>query len=202
MVTAIPLGGFVRMLGEQEPGEVPLAVPLRPDDKDYSQLSVAWRLSSRLAGPAANFLLTIIIYWVVVHRRYPCHRAHARRCGPGFGAGPGRACPVLRNRSRVDGARTQDWQQVNLALADRLGETGSIVIEARQPGAETQRYDIPISDWHQGEKDPNLLGSLGFTAASPALVGEVLPGGAGERDGLEAWDLITAVDGEPVAKLG
>ena len=35
----------------------------------------------------------------------------------------------------IDGVRTQDWQQVNLALADRLGESGSIVIEARQPGA-------------------------------------------------------------------
>ena len=50
---------------------------------------------------------------------------------------------------RVDGVRTQNWQQVNLALADRLGETGSIVIDARQPGADAQVFQIPITNWQK-----------------------------------------------------
>jgi len=201
VVTAIPLGGFVRMLGEQEPGEVPLAVPLKPEDKDYSQLSVGWRLIISAAGPAANFLLTIIIYWTLFLAGTPAIAPMLGDVDPDSAlgqAGLTRYSEIVR----VDGARTQDWQQVNLALADRLGESGSIVLEARQPGADTERFEIPISDWHQGEKDPNLLASLGFSAASPALVGEVLPGGAGERDGLEAWDLITAVDGEAIESWG
>jgi regulator of sigma E protease len=201
VVTAIPLGGFVRMLGEQEPGEVPLAVPLKPEDKDYSQLSVGWRLIISAAGPAANFLLTIIIYWTLFLAGSPAIAPMLGSVDPESALGK---AGLVRYSEivRVDGARTQDWQQVNLALADRLGESGVIVLEARQPGAEIERFEIPITDWHQGEKDPNLLASLGFTAASPALVGEVLPGGAGERDGLQAWDLITAVDGEPIDSWG
>ena len=201
VVTAIPLGGFVRMLGEQEPGEVPLAVPLKPDDKDYSQLSVGWRLFISAAGPAANFLLTIIIYWALFIAGTPTIAPMLGEVDPESALGEAglvRYSEVIR----VDGVRTQDWQQVNLALADRLGETGSIVIDARQPGAEPESFQIPIVNWHQGEKDPNLLASLGFTAAAPALVGEVLPGGAGERDGLLAWDLITAVDGEAIESWG
>ena len=196
-IAAIPLGGYVRMLGEQEPGEVPLAVPLKPGDKDYSELSVSWRLAISAAGPAANFLLAMLIYWALFIVGTP---AVAPLLGdvdpesPLGKAGLTRYSEVLS----VDGARTQDWQQVNLALADRMGETGDIVIEARQPGAAAERFLVPIVDWHQGAKDPNLLGSLGFTAAAPALVGEVLPGGAGERYGLERFDLITAVNEAPI----
>lgn len=201
VVTAIPLGGFVRMLGEQEPGEVPLAVPLKPEDKDYSQLSVGWRLVISAAGPAANFLLTIIIYWALFIAGTPAIAPMLGDVDPDSALGKAGLVRYSEVVS-VDGTRTQNWQQVNLALADRLGESGTIVIEARQPGAQSARYQVPITDWHQGEKDPDLLGSLGFVGAAPALVGEVLPGGAGERDGLQAWDLITAVDGEAVDSWG
>jgi regulator of sigma E protease len=98
----------------------------------------------------------------------------------------------------VDGARTQNWQQVNMALADRLGESGEIVIEARQPGATNQNFYVPIVNWHQDTKDPDPLGSLGFSRADPAILGDVLPDGAGERYGLQTWDLVNAVDGEAI----
>jgi regulator of sigma E protease len=189
------------MLGEHEPGEVPLAVPLAPTDKDYSQLSVAWRLVISAAGPIANFILAILIYWVLFLAGTPTLAPMLGDVDPESAlgkAGLTRYSEIVR----VDGRRTQDWQQVNLALADRMGESGSIIIEARQPGVDARRYEIPIDNWHQGEKDPDLLGSLGFTAAAPALVGQVLPGGAGERDGLERWDLITAVDGQPIERWG
>ena len=146
-------------------------------------------------------MLAVLIYWVLFIAGTPTLAPMLGEVDPESAlgeAGLTRYSEIIR----VDGRRTQDWQQVNLALADRMGESGSIVIEARQPGAEARRYEIPITDWHQGEKDPNLLGSLGFSAAAPALVGEVLPGGAGERDGLERWDLITAVDGAPVEGWG
>ncbi len=200
-IAAIPLGGYVRMLGEQEPGEVLPATPLAPGDKDYSELSVGWRLAISAAGPAANFLLASIIYWLLFVVGVPANAPMLGQIDPDSPlgqAGLTRYSEILS----IDGRRTQNWQQVNLALAERMGETGTIVVEARQPGAQAQQFEIPIQHWHQGAKDPDLLGSLGFTGAAPALVGEVLPGGAGERYGLEQWDLITAVDGTPIETWG
>ncbi|HEY5646447.1 MAG TPA: RIP metalloprotease RseP [Pseudomonadales bacterium] len=200
-IAAIPLGGYVRMLGEQEPGEVVPATPLAAGDKDYSELSVSWRLAISAAGPAANFLLAALIYWLLFVVGVPANAPLLGDVDPDTPlgkAGLSRYSEIIS----VDGRRTQNWQQVNLALAERMGESGSIALEARLPGSAVEAFSVPIDNWHQGAKDPDLLGSLGFTGAAPALVGEVLPGGAGERDGLEQWDLITAVDGEGVETWG
>ncbi|MGE0625483.1 MAG: RIP metalloprotease RseP [Pseudomonadales bacterium] len=200
-IAAIPLGGYVRMLGEQEPGEVLPATPLAAGDKDYSQLSVGWRLAISAAGPAANFVLAVIVYWLLFVVGVPANAPMLGDVDPDSAlgrAGMSRYSEILS----IDGQRTQNWQQVNLALAERMGESGTIVIEARQPGGRAEPFEVPISNWHQGAKDPDLLGSLGFTGAAPALVGDVLPGGAGERYGLEQWDLITDVNGEPVQSWG
>jgi len=197
VIAAIPFGGYVRMLGEREPGEVPLATPLKPGDKDYSELSVGWRLAISFGGPAANFVLAAVIYWILFV-------VGAQTLAPILGevdpeSALGRAgLEKYSEIQSVDGARTQNWQQVNLALADRMGESGNIVVEARMPGAASEAFEVPISNWHQGQKDPDLLGSLGFTGAAPALVGAVLPDGAGERYGLKSWDLINSVDDAPI----
>lgn len=196
-IAAIPLGGYVRMLGEHEPGEVELAAPVRPGDKYYGDLSVVWRLAISFAGPVANFVLAALIFWVTFVLGTQTLAPILGAVEPDSPLGQAGLTRYSEIRS-VDGARTQNWQQVNLALAERLGETGNIVIEASQPGAEPRRFEIPIRHWHQGEKDPDLLGSLGFTASAPALVGAVLPDGAGERYGLKAGDLITTVDGKPI----
>ena len=197
-IAAIPFGGYVRMLGEQEPGEVPLATPLKEGDKNYSELSVGWRLAISFAGPAANFLLAVIIYWFLF---VIGSLAYAPILGTVTSDSPlGQAGLVKYSEIRsVDGVRTQNWQQVNMALADRLGESGEIVIQARQPGSTDQSFYVPILNWHQQTKDPDPLGSLGFSRADPAILGDVLADGAGERDGLKAWDLVTAVNGETIS---
>ena len=60
-VAAIPLGGYVRMLDEREPGTV--EAEARPGDVSYNDLSVGWRAAIAAAGPLANFVLAIVVYW-------------------------------------------------------------------------------------------------------------------------------------------
>ena len=59
-VSAFPLGGYVKMLDERE-GEVAVAELPRA----FNRQSVGRRAFIVAAGPAANFVLAILLYWVL-----------------------------------------------------------------------------------------------------------------------------------------
>ena len=59
-LSAIPLGGYVKMLDERE-GEVPAAERSRA----FNRQAVGARIFIVLAGPVANFALAFLIYWVL-----------------------------------------------------------------------------------------------------------------------------------------
>lgn len=195
-VAAIPLGGYVRMLDEREPGVVP--GERRPGDVSYNDLSVWWRITIAAAGPLANFLLAILVYWAlfVVGSVTPVPMLGVPPEGsPAAQAG----LPAGNEIVSVDGTRTRSWQEVNMALAARLGDSGAVRIGTRTPGSEQVReVSLPVQSWHRGEDEPDLLGSLGLIPALPPLVGEVLPDGPAAAAGLQRFDRILAVDGEPV----
>jgi regulator of sigma E protease len=199
VIAAIPLGGYVRMLDEQEPGEVTMAVPRRADDVAHWQLPVWWRIVIAAAGPVANFLLAIVVYWVLF---VAGSTSYAPVLGPAPADSPlaKAGVPARVEIVAVDGAATADWQQVNTALAARLGDTGDVVLTTRAPGSEdTESWQVPIRHWHQGEADPDLLGSLGIKPQVPAIIAQVLPDGpAAEQGSLRPWDTVEAVNGAPI----
>src|SRR5215204_4091429 len=59
-LAAIPLGGFVKMLDERE-GEV----PVRERDRAFNRQNVWARIFIVLAGPFANFMLALVVYWAL-----------------------------------------------------------------------------------------------------------------------------------------
>ena len=60
ILAAIPLGGYVKMLDERETEQ-----GVSKEDKPYAfnNKSVWARMAIVLAGPIANFLLAILLYW-------------------------------------------------------------------------------------------------------------------------------------------
>ncbi len=208
VIAAIPLGGYVRMLDDRdtsasgvktdnllEDAGVGRDAPVRrPKDVSYTDLAVWWRIAIAFAGPVANFLLATMVYWLL------------------FVVGTTSIAPMLgtidpespmgqtghEERSEivsVDGATTKNWQQVTMALAARLGDSGNIEFATRFPGSETIRsVAVPIMNWHRGVDEPDLLGSLGIVPAVPPVLGQVLEDSAAESGGLKQWDQILAVD--------
>jgi regulator of sigma E protease len=58
VVAAFPLGGYVKMLDEREGEVAPADLP-----RAFNRQSVWRRIAIVAAGPAANFLLAIALYW-------------------------------------------------------------------------------------------------------------------------------------------
>ncbi len=199
-IAAIPLGGYVRMLDEREPGAI--EVERRPGDVSFNDLSVWWRMTIAFGGPVANFILAVFVYWVLFV-------VGTTTLAPMLGSPPEGSpvalagIPAGWEIAAVDGTPTPGWQQVTMALAGRLGDSGSIALDVRRPGASMeQRYELPVSNWHRGEDEPDLLGSLGIEPSLPPVVGEVLPEGPASRAGFRVWDRVVAVDGDELDTWG
>lgn len=196
-VAMLPLGGYVRMYDRRDedaadhaPADPALAA------RSYDRLPHKWRILILLGGPGANFLLAFLCYWVmavagtaVVVPVIGSVQANSVAAGAGVRAG--------QEIVGVDNRATRSWNDVALALAARLGDTGAIGLRTVRD-ERTETHMLPIRDWLRGATDPDPVGSLGIDPSPSAVLGEVLPDEPGARAGLAAGDRITAVDGEAV----
>ncbi|MEM6709480.1 MAG: RIP metalloprotease RseP, partial [Pseudomonadota bacterium] len=195
VIAAIPLGGYVRMLDERE---LPRGDSVPAGSLAFNQLTPAWRIAIAAAGPAANFVLALVVYWIL---SIMGSVNAAPLLGPlqpedAIAQAGGQVGEEIR---AVDGVQTRSWQQVSVALAARLGESGAIELELRRPGSTRSRtIDVPIQDWHQGESDPPLLESLGINPLLPPMIGQVVGDSPAAAAGLRVGDLPLTVEAEAV----
>lgn len=201
VIAPIPLGGYVKMLG-QEDTTVPESseVPASQKHMSFAHKPIWQRMAIVAAGPVANFLLAIFVYWII-----------------NIGYGVSGVAPVvngviegsaaeqagLRQGDEiiaVDGEETVIWQHVTLQMLSRMGETGFLELTIDPADSSSQRQvNIPISAWLGGETEPNPVRELGIVQLEiPARIAEVISGSRAEAGGLQAGDEILSVDGTAI----
>ena len=196
-IAAIPLGGYVRMLDERE-GDVPEALR----SQAFNNKPVLQRIAIVAAGPLVNLLFAFLAYWFLfmygVASIVPVV-GDIRPDSPAAVAGVEPGYEVLE----VDGHRVQSWSEVNLRLAARVGETGSIELMLGEPGRGFARsYNIPIERWSVDLERESPIRALGFVywqPEIPAVIGMLAEGGRAGAAGIQVGDRIQKVNGEPVA---
>ncbi|UTA46744.1 RIP metalloprotease RseP [Simiduia sp. 21SJ11W-1] len=196
-IAAIPLGGYVKMLDERE-GDVPEHLL----SQAFTQKTVGQRIAVVAAGPVANFLLAIVLFWIMV-------MPGVTQVAPVIGAVAPNSIAAFAGIEEgqeivaVDGEPTDSWQAVHQQLLNRLGETGRITFTVRYPNSSLEYIsEAELTDWLAGDEEPDVLKGLGLTPFRPvyeAEVAEVQPDSPAARAGLQAGDWVIAVDAEPVA---
>ena len=73
VLAALPLGGYVKMVDEREGNVSQQDLPYA-----FTRKTVWQRLAIVVAGPAANFLLAVLAFWIVFSRRRTRYRASCR----------------------------------------------------------------------------------------------------------------------------
>ncbi len=197
VIAAIPLGGYVKMLDERE-----TEVPADQLHLSFNRKPVWQRIAIVAAGPLVNLIFAVFAYWVM-------YGYGVSSVAPVVGAvTEGKpvaavSIPVPGEIVSVDGYKTATWDDVNLRLASRVGESGSIHLQLRADDASlVESFIIPISSWAvdvDKESPVSALGLVPWRPHQPAVVAELVEEGRALQAGLQRGDEIFSVDGEVIA---
>lgn len=195
-LSAIPMGGYVKMMGEESPLEGGGSGSVDPA-KSFSLKPLWARALIVFAGPGMNFVLAAAIFasvFVFVGR--PVLPAVLGRIEPG---GPAEQAG-LKTGDRVVGAEGRPvghWEELLKAVQGSGGETIQLLVvrtgEERKVALTPLR--IKVRDIFGDEREFWNLGARPYT---PAKIGEVLAGYPAAQAGLKPGDTVVAVDGTPV----
>jgi len=194
-LAAFPLGGYVKMLDERE-GEV-AADQLH---RSFNRQPVARRMLIVAAGPAANFVLAVLLYWALFwygsEEFRPILGAPAIT-SPAAAAGIENGEMVLR----VGGEKVETWQEMRWLLLQGAADHDQIDLELTNQRQEivVRRLDLTVvrqSGWEGDALDKLGLGL--YRPRLPPIVGSVSARSAAEAAGLLPGDEILDIDGEPI----
>jgi len=199
-IAAFPIGGYVRILGIESPAD-----PSRPDDsprsedagRSFASRPLWQRVVIVFAGPAANLVLPVIIYFVFFagHTVLP-----AAVIGDVLDGGVA-ARAGLEPGDRVleiDGTAVRYWEEIEDAVRSSPGK--ELHLRISRNGKVFERYLTPIEETVRSRDGEAVLqGRVGVTHAPfVPLVGVIDGQSPAARAGLHTGDLIISVDGQPV----
>lgn len=190
-LSALPLGGYVKMLDERE-GEVDASEVHRT----FNRASVLRRIIIVAAGPLANFLLAILIFWALFIHGIPAIKPIIGEPAQGTPA----AAAGLRagdEVAQVDGNRVHTFSDLRLALAEAASRKAKPVLELAN--GERKELDFGSLPGAYDEGDGKLMGVEPYMPPIEPVIGRVEPGSVAEKSGLRAGDRILAVDGRGIA---
>jgi regulator of sigma E protease len=200
-VSVVPLGGYVKMVGEEAHGEELIhpaegAPPVDPR-KSFVLKPLGTRFLIVFAGPGMNFVLAAVIYAAVFAivgiGVLPAVVGRVLPDSPAAQAG-------LRPRDEVlavDGQGVRHWGEIE----ERVAESGGrpLVVSIRRGGEPREVRVVPRRETVKTVfGDRADVWTIGTTSYAPPVVGEVIPGRPAAQAGLQPEDRIVALDGRTI----
>jgi regulator of sigma E protease len=195
-LSAIPLGGYVKMLDERE-GDV------APNDlrRAFNRKPVLQRMAIVAAGPLANLLLAVVLYWALFMYGVPGIKPVLGEIAPGTPA----AVAALHTQSTIvsiNGQATQSWQEVRWTLLDLILQQRSATLQLRDRTDVIVERKLDMSGLSAADLDGDFMRKLGLLPYQPPVypvIGQLTADGAAARAGMQTGDRVLTVNGEAMA---
>lgn len=191
VIAAIPLGGYVKMLDENE-GEV----SEKEKHRAFNRKPIAVKVAVVIAGPAFNLLFAVFAYWMV-------NMIGIEGIAPQVG---GIASESIAEKSgfktgdqllAIDGREIIFWGQQRLYLLDKALDKKKVVFEVNRSGLN-KKLEVDLTGVDLNKISRSVMGGgLGLYPYLPplqAVIGSVKDGPASDA-GLIAGDTIIVVNG-------
>jgi regulator of sigma E protease len=191
VIAAIPLGGYVKMLGEDTSSDEP---DLSDEDmsRALNRQSVGKRIAIVLAGPLANLLLAIFLYWIlfmtgVVGIKPIVGKFVENSPVAMLNITSGEIIQEVGNQS------VSSWQDVRWVLLKETLKKSDVAIQTVTPQLEIKSYQLNVTKVDFDDEKLDILEKIGFIIDMPKIapkIGEVIKGSPAEQAGLKANDIV------------
>ncbi len=191
-ISVFPIGGYVRILGIEGGTEN------RADaGRSFASRPLWQRLVIVFAGPAANLILPVIIYFVFFagHTVLPAAVVgDVLDGGAAYRAGLEPGDHILE----IDGRAVRYWEEIENAVRSSPGK--ELHLRVKRNDKVFERYLTPLEDTvRKRDGEISTQGRVGITHAPfVPLVGVIDVESPAAQAGLRTRDLIISVDGQPV----
>jgi len=194
VLSALPLGGYVRMLDERDPEAAPASE--EEAARAFNRQTVGKRIAVVLAGPVANLLLAVFVYWTlnvigVFEPRAMLGTPPAASAAASAGIEAGDT--VID----VDGDEVRSWNELRWLLLQKA--VARAPIEIGVEGADQRRRDLTLEpgELPTSDLETDLIARLGIVPYSgPPRITRLAGDSVAARAGLRVGDTILAVDGD------
>jgi len=195
ILAAMPFGGYVKMLDEREGAVEPNEV-----ERAFNRKSVGRRIAIVAAGPLANLLFAVFLYFGI-------YIGGVQDVRPKLSAPPTGTPAQLGGLERgdmlrkINGEPVLGWQEARWKLLQLALERGVVELELidAEQHLSWRHLDLRKFDPNGYEDDP--VARMGLRIFRPdAVIGRSLPGSIAERAGLRSGDRIVAVNGRLIVQ--
>ncbi|MBN3853022.1 RIP metalloprotease RseP [Paraburkholderia sp. Ac-20340] len=205
-ISALPLGGYVKMLDEREYADrTDAAAAISPEDLPhaFNRQSVGKRIAIVAAGPIANFILAIVLFAVVYASGVTepaavvaAPQAQSVAARAGFQGGETVLSVSAANGNGMEPVRS--WADLRWKLLSAAFDHRHVVLAARNSNG-TSDYAVDLSRLESKDLDDDFMSKIGFEPGGGTLrIAGVEPDSAAQHAGLEKGDRLRAIDGRPV----
>ncbi|MBN2232525.1 MAG: RIP metalloprotease RseP [Deltaproteobacteria bacterium] len=185
-LSAVPLGGYVKMLGEgNDGGDEPL--PARDEPYSFAAKKPWQRLLIVFAGPATNIIFAALVFAVVHLAGVPVLNTTVGEVDPeypAFAAGVRAGDRILAVGDRP----VADWEELSTAIKESRGRPLTVVLD--RDGLQVELTMAPAK-----VETENIFGEtvvthvIGITAAGETDIHRLPPGRALVRGVVETWEV-------------
>jgi len=191
VIAAIPFGGYVKMLDEREG-----AVASAELGRAFNRQAVWRRFAIVIAGPLFNFAFAILVYAGLFMYGLPEAR-------PVLGNPPANTLAAAAGVHTGDTVRAIDgepittWQELRWRVLQAALQREPIKLETIDERGHIAMTTIDLRGFPSADVESDVLERVGLRLHRPPLppvLGQIVPGGAAERAGLESGDRILRVD--------
>jgi regulator of sigma E protease len=195
-LAAFPLGGYVKMLDEHE-GEV----SERDLPRAFNRQSLAKRSFIVVAGPLANLLLAVVLYWFLFLSGVEEPRPIIGAPPAGTLAAEAKVGAGETARS-VSGTPVATWTELRWEILRHVLDRDTVVLETIDPKGNIEFHRFDLGKLDAAVLDGDVMQALGLRLQRPelpAVIGSVQSGSPAARAGVQAGDRVVAIDGQPIA---